>query len=83
MDYSGRAIKPFHLLFILLIAAGCAEQRIDSSPVQLPEQIRWAPDNVDLVELLTHEPAECLKSSVDQSITLGRLDFRSPYLLGG
>ena len=48
-----------------------------------PEILRWALPEADNVEVLSVEPNECLPSSPTGEQILGRLAFRSPFLLGG
>jgi len=70
----------------ILLLAGCSNRspQTDFNP---PDITRWAKPDVNLMELLSVEPNECLaplaQSSDFQTIALGRMAFRSPFLLGG
>lgn len=74
------------LILITLSIAGCAKRasQIEFNP---PDITRWAKPDTDVVSLLSSEPNECLaEPSQDQGsqiIALGRMAFRSPFLLGG
>lgn len=88
MDCSSRALIRCFVIAAMVFVSGCSAGRsagINSD--ELPEPVKWAPLNVDMVELLTVEPAECLPFLDDQenvdNLALGRVAFRSPYLLGG
>ena len=78
--------KKLTLSLLLLSLAGCAE-RAPQTHFEAPDITRWAKADADLVQLLSVEPNECLPSmsqSADlQAIALGRMAFRSPFLLGG
>ncbi len=84
-------IKYIHVLTLaaLLTAitiAGCAK-RASQNTFNPPDITRWAAPDVNLTQLLSTEPNECLKPVIQsddlQNIALGRMAFRSPFLLGG
>jgi len=81
MDYQRRALA----IAVAFLSACGADRTSADSP--LPEIVRWAHKDTSLTELLTTEPAECLRETQDatarQRLVLGRTAFRSPYLLGG
>ncbi|MEP1231067.1 MAG: hypothetical protein ABJG88_10365 [Litorimonas sp.] len=70
----------------LLTFAGCGKPAPQTN-INTPDITRWAQPDVDIAKLLSVEPNECLKPvtrAVDiQDIALGRMAFRSPFLLGG
>jgi len=74
------------LCLIILSLAGCAE-REPQEAVEPPDIIRWTKPGANIVALLYSEPNECLPAAVQsaefQTIALGRMAFRSPFLLGG
>lgn len=79
--------KPIAALTLsIFILAGCAE-RTPQIAFNPPDIARWAKPDTDVVALLSIEPNECLKSADQsselQTIALGRMAFRSPFLLGG
>lgn len=84
--------KYFAALICLTVSiAGCAERGPQSdsitSVLNPPDITRWAKPDTDVVALLSSEPNECLpplsQSNDFQIVALGRMAFRSPFLLGG
>jgi hypothetical protein len=67
--------------FVLLIAAPAAAQ---TAPIS---EAAWLSPEADLVSFLTTAPAECLARPEEKearySVDIGRVAFRSPFLLGG
>jgi len=51
----------------------------------VPDILQWVKLDSDIVSILSQEPAECINttSSDQEQVLLGRLAFRSPFLLGG
>ncbi|MEP6342218.1 MAG: hypothetical protein ABJ275_02800 [Maricaulaceae bacterium] len=50
---------------------------------EAPEIVRWSLPTANIVDVLSIEPNECLPEIPTDSQVLGRLAFRSPFLLGG
>jgi len=81
--------KNIALYIAIICLAGCAEssQRAPQATYDPPDITRWANPDADPVQLLSVEPNECLppvdKNTNFQDIALGRMAFRSPFLLGG
>ena len=50
---------------------------------EAPEIVRWSLPTTNIVDVLSIEPNECLPAAPTDSQVLGRLAFRSPFLLGG
>lgn len=48
-----------------------------------PDITRWALPDADIVAVLSEEPNECLSEHPTSQEIMGRLAFRSPFLLGG
>jgi len=50
-----------------------------------PDILQWVTPDADLVAILSKEPAECktADAGAEAQFLLGRLAFRSPFLLGG
>ncbi len=67
--------------FMLLVAAPAAAQ------TSLISEAAWLSPEADLVSFLTTAPAECLARPQEKearySVEIGRVAFRSPFLLGG
>jgi len=84
-------LKYIPAIITTLLLAGCAERapqaKLGSPDIEPPDITRWAAPDVDLIQLLSVEPNECLpppaQSGNLQNIALGRMAFRSPFLLGG
>lgn len=74
------------LSFLALVISGC-EAKKSSVKEPVPEILLWSASQSDIGALLSEEPNECLQTSKTvqdtQAIALGRLAFRSPFLLGG
>jgi len=76
------------LLWAFFLCVSCTQSTSDTEATPVfPEELKWIGPNADRASHLTVEPSECLPSFEDsdrmQQIALGRLAFRSPYLLGG
>jgi len=75
-----------YLAVATICIAGCAE-RAPQTEFNPPDITRWAKPDVNVTELLSVEPNECLapvtQNADFQAIALGRMAFRSPFLLGG
>lgn len=82
MDNPSRAV----VFIFAALAWGCSPG-VQSRPGELPDIVKWAHPDANLVGVLTAEPAECLRSAdspkENRQILLGKIAFRSPYLLGG
>jgi len=82
-----RLLKSHHLFgliltsFSLAACSGETSQSAANSPA--PEITHWIHPDTDLVSALSEEPRECLPPEANSQMTLGRLAFRSPFLLGG
>lgn len=88
MDYRRSAIKA-SLAFLFLSLAAC-QPTTPQGPIEPPDILRWAKPDANVVAILSIEPNECLISQTTeaadlhkQNIALGRMAFRSPFLLGG
>jgi len=81
------SLKFPHLLSFTLTAfclAACSgETSRPAADIPAPEITRWIQPGDDLVAALSEEPRECLPPASDKQTALGRLAFRSPFLLGG
>ena len=66
--------------------SSCKTEKIKTKE-PVPDILLWSSSHSDIEALLSQEPNECLpkpETSQDrQAIALGRLAFRSPFLLGG
>lgn len=87
MDYRGGVVKPA-LLLAFFLCIGCSQSGSNRAEgYVLPEEVKWIHEDTDIAAHLTQEPAECSSqlgsSNVVAQVKLGRLAFRSPYLLGG
>ena len=78
------------LIALLFIVSACEQRpahQARSTRVSPPDILKWVEVDVDVVAVLTHEPAECLPridgQSLPENIVMGRAAFRSPYFLGG
>ncbi len=67
--------------FSLAVCSGETPQSAADTPA--PEIINWIHADTDVISALSEEPRECLPPAADIQTTLGRLAFRSPFLLGG
>lgn len=70
--------------FALLAISWAATAAAQPAPVS---EAAWLSPDADLVSFLTTAPAECLAAPDDEearySVDIGRIAFRSPFLLGG
>jgi len=74
----------FGLLFLSFCLAACSgETLLSASNTPAPEITKWVHSETDVISVLSEEPRECLPPSADSQTVLGRLAFRSPFLLGG
>jgi len=70
--------------FLLLGLAACGDNNAAVYQTAEPPDIgRWAHPDADYVALFSDEPNECLAATPPTEQVLGRLAFRSPFLLGG
>lgn len=69
--------------FILFGLVACSDNRAQYQTGEVPDIARWALPDADFVSLLSDEPNECLSASPSADQIMGRLAFRSPFLLGG
>ena len=72
----------FGILLASATLAACSAQPSKSTNAA-PEILRWVHPEADIVSVLSEEPRECLSAQANYQETLGRLAFRSPFLLGG
>jgi len=71
-------------IFLLFDLSACTDNRAAIYQEAEPPDIgRWAHPNADYVALFSDEPNECLADKPPAEQVLGRLAFRSPFLLGG
>jgi len=72
-------------LFIasLSLAACSGEASNLRADTPAPEITTWMHSDADIVSAFSEEPRECLPPNADSQTALGRLAFRSPFLLGG
>ena len=63
--------------------ASCTSEPVISPSNAAPEITRWIHPDDDIVSALSEEPRECLPEDASGQDILGRLAFRSPFLLGG
>jgi len=80
-------IKFAPVFFLTLFTlAGCGNPAPQAT-FNAPDITHWAKPDVDITKLLSAEPNECLKpitkAAETHDIALGRMAFRSPFLLGG
>ena len=77
--------SPFIGLIVtaLSLAACSGETSQSAANIPAPEITSWIHPDTDVVSALSEEPRECLPPTADTQSTLGRLAFRSPFLLGG
>ena len=66
-----------------LVLTGCTSEPAISPSNAAPEITRWIHPDDDIVTALSEEPCECLPEDASAQDILGRLAFRSPFLLGG
>jgi len=78
---SSRLIGLF--LTVLSLAACNGETSKPSTDTPAPQITTWIHSDTNLVSALSEEPRECLPPIANTQTTLGRLAFRSPFLLGG
>ena len=93
MDYRCSAIKASFTLLLLGLAA--CQPTAPQGSIEPPDILRWAKPDANVLTILSTEPNECLTSNLkasnvttttqlhQQNIALGRMAFRSPFLLGG
>ena len=67
----------------LIVLTGCTSEPVISPSNAAPEITRWILPDDDIVSALSEEPRECLPEDASGQNILGRLAFRSPFLLGG
>ena len=70
-------------LLVVSALTGCSSEPTLSSSDAVPEITRWIHPDADIVSALSEEPRECLPENANGQYILGRLAFRSPFLLGG
>lgn len=71
-------------MFTIFSLAACSGETSDSSAdVAAPEILKWIQSDTEALQVLSEEPRECLPPAPNDQTTLGRLAFRSPFLLGG
>jgi len=70
-------------LTVLSLAACNGETSKPSTDTPAPQITTWIHSDTNLVSALSEEPRECLPPIANTQTTLGRLAFRSPFLLGG
>ena len=74
------------LTFLAILLSGCKAKK-NSVKEPVPDILLWSASQSDIATLLSQEPNECLQATKTiqekHSIVLGRLAFRSPFLLGG
>ncbi len=74
------------VVIFALAASSMATGAAAREPVAVREA-QWLADDADLVAFLTSAPAECLAAPEDEDarykVEVGRVAFRSPFLLGG
>ena len=82
--------RPLQALTAYLAAAlavtflsSCSSEPGISPSNAAPEITRWIGPDADIVSALSEEPRECLPNDASTQDILGRLAFRSPFLLGG
>ena len=68
--------------FFVLGLLGC-DNTSHYIKAEAPEILRWSLPEADTVDILSQEPNECLPQPPTDEQVLGRLAFRSPFLLGG
>jgi len=82
--YSNRPTYLIGLIITLIGLAACAGETSQTTVnIPAPEIVNWIHSDVDVISALSEEPRECLPPISDTQTTLGRLAFRSPFLLGG
>lgn len=69
--------------FLCLLLAACSPNNAHYTVGEGPDITRWALPDTDFVAVLSEEPNECLSESPTDHQIMGRLAFRSPFLLGG
>jgi|GEM_PF-5020145 len=87
MDHKRRALIGI-IIFAGFCLAGCSNDPLSRSEnlTQWPDITRWIAPDADFLPVLTTEPVECIpshKGAASAEIILGRMAFRSPFLLGG
>ena len=83
-----RFLQPVTHLFGFIIlplglaaCSGGSPKSAASTPA--PEITKWIHADTDVLLALSEEPRECLPPAAETQTVLGRLAFRSPFLLGG
>lgn len=69
--------------FLFLGLLACSPNNAHYKLGEGPDIIRWALPDADIVSILSEEPNECLSEAPNHEQIMGRLAFRSPFLLGG
>ncbi len=69
--------------FLLLGLSACSDNKAQYIEGGVPDIARWAVPDSDFISLFSDEPNECLSDSPTAAQVMGRLAFRSPFLLGG
>lgn len=71
--------------FAALVAglAACSSETAHYTRGAAPDIMRWASPEADFTAVLSEEPRECLPAQTAPEHVMGRLAFRSPFLLGG
>jgi len=87
LQTSGLALtSAMAMILAMVFLSGCSPSPADTR-LDMPHIARWAQAETDLPALLSQEPNECLHraktTAIQNDIYLGRLAFRSPFLLGG
>ena len=97
MNFAAGFSTPFHKNFAVkrplqaltaniaagLVLTSCTSEPAISPSNAAPEITRWTHPDDDIVSALSEEPRECLPDDATGQDILGRLAFRSPFLLGG
>ena len=69
--------------FVVLGLTACGPNHAHYKEGEGPDITRWALPDADIVAVLSEEPNECLSDQPTDQQVMGRLAFRSPFLLGG
>ena len=84
MTFKKYLLNPSFLTgFLCLILAACSPDHTHYAVGEGPDITRWALPDADFVAVLSEEPNECLTDNPSDNQIMGRLAFRSPFLLGG
>lgn len=69
--------------FFALLLTACQGKAAIYKAAEAPDIVRWSKPGEDIVSIMSEEPNECLASHPSEAEIMGRLAFRSPFLLGG